>query len=192
MTQSRRLSATALGEEAQSFGQPPIDKTLELDPRLRALLDEETRRAREQGYAEGLREGRTETDGHVERLAAAVALAASETTAKIDEARRATIGGVVALAEAIAEAVIGRTPHDDGQTVLSRTEEALELLEDRPLTIYVCPTEESFVARATAGRDGLVVRADAGLQRGEARIDGTWSHADLTREAAWDRIRQSL
>jgi len=192
MSASRRLDGAAVAGEAHAFGQPPAPKTLELDPRLRALLDDETGRARDAGYALGLVDGQAQAGARVESLAAAIALAAAETGAQIAEARRSTIGGVVALAEAIAEAVIGRTPHDGGHSTLARVEQALEHLEDRPLTIVVHPVDEELLARALEGRSGLAVRADGRLTPGEARLEGGWSHADLTREAAWAAVREAL
>jgi flagellar biosynthesis/type III secretory pathway protein FliH len=111
---------------------------------------------------------------------------------RMEEARQATVGGLLDLSTAIAEAVIGRTPHDDGASLVRRVEEAMDLLDERPLTLAVSATDEEVVRRAAEGIDDLTVEVDPGLSPGEGRIRGGWSFADLTHAAAWEAIRRHL
>ncbi len=187
-----RLAAAVVGEEARTFGQPSVERTAELDPRVRQVIDAERRRAHDAGYAAGVAEATAHLDERIGTLARAVTLACGELLEQLDSTRQATVGGVVALAEDIARVVIGRTPHDGGAAALDRVEAALERIDDRPVRVLVHPDDHDLMATALAGRPELSVSDDPSLLPGEVRLRGGWSQADLTRAAAWEAVRTAL
>ncbi len=187
----RLADARTIGEPL-TFGQPAIERRLHLDPDLRAHVDRLVDEAHAAGFAEGHAAGVDETNARLDRLAQAITLTITDVEERMEQARQSTAGGVVELATAIAEVVLGRTPHDDGAALLRRVEEAMDLLDERPLVLSVSPDDLAVAEQAAAAIDDLTVEADASLQPGEARLRGGWSHADLTRAAAWESIRRHL
>lgn len=189
---TRRITAAMLGEQARTIGQPPTERVLDLDPQLRAYLEAERQKAYASGYETGRSEGTAETLNRSDALARAITLACAETVEHLESARRANIGGMVDLARAMAEVVLGRTPHDGGAAVLARTREVLERLDERELAISVHPDDLQLVASGLSDHLGATVNPDPSLQPGEARVRGGWSHADLTRAAAWDAVQAAI
>ena len=187
----RLADARTIGEPL-TFGQPAIERRLRLDPDLTAYVDRLVRESQEAGYAEGHAAGVAEANERLDRLAQAITLTIPDVEERMEQARQSTTGGVVELATAVAEVVLGRTPHDDGAAVLRRVEEAMDLLDERPLVLSVSPDDLDVAEQAADDLDDLSVEADASLQPGEARLRGGWSHADLTRAAAWESIQRHL
>ena len=188
----RRLDDARTIGEPVTFGQPAIERRLDLDPELRHHVDRMVAEAHAAGLAEGHAAGVAETVERLDRLSQAVTLTVTDVEERMEETRQTTVGGVIELATSIAEAVLGRTPHDDGAALLRRVEEALDLLDERPLTLSVSPIDLDVAEQAASSIEDLAVESDPGLQAGEARLRGGWSHADLTRAAAWDAVRRHL
>ncbi|MEO1062699.1 MAG: FliH/SctL family protein [Actinomycetota bacterium] len=188
----RRLADARTIGEPMTFGQPALERRLDLDPELRAYVTQRIAEAHAAGVAEGHMAGVIESTDRVDQLAQAVTLTITDVEERMEQARQATTGGIIDLSVSIAEVVLGRTPHDDGATMLRRAEEALDLLDERPLTLTVSPIDVELVEAAAAGLEDVVIATDASLQPGEAQLRGGWSHADLTRAAAWEAIRRHL
>lgn len=174
------------------FGQPSVDERLRLDPELHAHVDRIVAQARADGEREGREAGRAEAEQRIDSLSRSVALSVSEIEDRLEHTRQANIGGLIDLAKAIAKQVIGRTPHDAGAALLARLEEVADLLDERPLTIRVSPTDADVIRAAKKGHPDLAVDVDASLQPGEAVVTGGWSHADLTHAAAWEALERHL
>jgi flagellar assembly protein FliH len=189
---TRRIIGAEVAGQARAIGQPSIERTIHMDSAMSAQID----KMRESAYAEGLAEGRTqgtqEMGQRIESISASISLSCGELQDRLERSRQSHAGGVVQLAEAIAEAVIGRTPHDDGAAVLARVRAALDQLDDPLLRISVHPEDQGVVTDGLGDHPGIEVSADPSLSLGEARVSGGWSHADLTREAAWNAVRRSL
>lgn len=188
----RLLGNSTLADEPVPFAHPPVEQRLLSDPELSALVDRLVSEAYNTGRTEGLTAGRQGCAADTDRLAQAITLTVTDVEERMEEARQATVGGLLDLAVAIAEAVIGRTPHDDGAALVRRVEEAMDLLDERPLTLSVSATDESSVRAAASGLDDLTVEVDRSLSPGEGRLRGGWSFADLTHAAAWEAIRRHL
>ncbi len=175
-----------------AVGQPPVQRRLDLDPELAAHVTKLVAQAHTAGHLAGRAEGERAAMERADQLARSVALAVGEIEHVLERDRQAATGGIVELAVAIAETVIGRTPHDGGAAVVARIADALDHLDERPLTVRVAEDDLSAVRAAAEGLDDVVVQADASLSPGEARVSGAWSHADLTRAAAWAAIQRML
>ncbi|MEM9609614.1 MAG: FliH/SctL family protein [Actinomycetota bacterium] len=188
----RRLGNSTIAGEPVPFAHPPVERRLSSDPELRGLVDRLVAEAYDAGRADGLATGREEGASSIDRLAQAITLTVTDVEERMEEARQATVGGLLDLAIAIAEAVIGRTPHDDGAALVRRVEEAMDVLDERPLTLAVSASDEEAVRGAAEGIEDLAVEVDPSLSPGEGTLRGGWSFADLTHAAAWDAIRRHL
>lgn len=187
------MRGVALAGDARSIGAPE----LALDPFTRSQVE----LASEHAYREGLAEGRRGAVADAEQQARATA---SRIVAALEQAVGATVEQVralreqqaladVELARRIAEAVLGREPHDAGLALLARCQMALAAIDDRPLELRCNPDDAPVIAEGLDGRThDLSVVEDASLATGEAVISGRWARAELTREAAWALVAQAL
>lgn len=185
---SRVLTAPAVAAPARALGIPAPA----LDARTRELLEAAAADAYERGVADGRAAGAASARAEAQRAAAAVVAALEATAAEARALQAAVADGDVRLASAIAEAVLGRTPHDGGAALLERVHEALSLLDDRPLVVRANPADVDLLADGLRAVGGLSVEPDAALAPGEARVVGQWGSAQLTRAAAWERLREVL
>lgn len=185
---SRLLTAPAVVAPARSLGAPPPA----LDAGSRALIEAAAAEAYERGVADGRAAGLAEARAEVQRAVGGLVAAVQQAAAEAQALRAAAADGDVRLARAIAEAVIGRTPHDGGAALLDRVREALTLLDDRPLVVRANPGDVDLLADGLRGLGGLTVEPDATLAPGEAHVAGQWGRAELTRAAAWERLREVL
>jgi len=193
---TRRLAGAVIGGDARALAPP--------DPATDAFTAKRVAEASEAAYAKGVADGRRAA---VNEAAEAARAAAERATAGLGEAVGEVLGELrrlraaealadVELARGLAEIVLGREPHDDGQALLARCQDALSRLDDRPLEVRCHPEDAAALAPAlTAGPAAsaeVAVVEDASLAPGEARIAGRWAHAELTHAAAWRLIDEVL
>lgn len=189
---SRLLSGAEVGVEPRPLRVPdPAD-----DPFTRRRVDEASAAAYERGVAEGRRQAveqaRAAAEEATTRAVAAVRASAREVLDEMAALRAEEAAADAALACRIAEVVLGREPHDGGRALLERCRAALAALDDAPLTVRVSPADAA-VLRDGLDADGQVeVVEDPRLGPGEASVRGPWAQADLTREAAWQLVREAL
>ena len=164
----------------------------DIDPVVRAHVEQATADAYEVGFREGMAAGRREAYAEADHLAEVIREAARDAAVRLAEARSARAAEVIQLALAIAEQVIGHEPHDGGMVLVERLQSALEQLDDEPLRILVHPEDVGPVERGIVGARNVQVQADAALAPGEARVEGPWSRAELTFAGAMDIIREVL
>lgn len=164
----------------------------DIDPVVRAHVEQATADAYEIGFREGMAAGRREAYTQADAIAEVIRDAARDAAARLAEARAARGAEVVELALAIAEQVIGHEPHDGGLVLIDRLQAALESLDDEPLRIMVHPEDAAAVERGVAGARHVRVEHDATLAPGEARVEGPWSRAELTFAGAMDVVRGVL
>jgi len=128
------------------------------EERLRAVAAETRRRAREEGFAEGLAEARARVEPALE----AVAEAERQIRAREGDFLRAAERSAVELALAIAEKIVGGTVSARPETVLDVVGGALLRTESRHrLVIEVNPEDLELVSESA---DGLTARL-GGVQR---------------------------
>jgi flagellar assembly protein FliH len=189
---SRLLHRPAMDAAPRTMGTPEPA----LDPFTRRRVDEAAAEAYERGRADGRREAveqaRAAAEQAANRVGAAVREAVDVAVAELGELRRSEALADTELACRIAEVVIGREPHDGGQALLDRCREALAALDDVPLKLRVNPDDSELLATQLVTNGDLQLVEDASLAPGEARIQGRWGRADLTREAAWALVREVL
>ncbi|GEM_PF-1839717 len=171
----------------RAVGQLDPRETLALNPELAEWVGRQIAEAHERGRAEG----RAMAADRVDQLGAAITMASARVSEFTDAERMAATNTVIELSERIATLILGRTPHDGGEAVLARVRRVLEDREDGPYTIEVNPDDLALVSAAITD-DSVTVRPDPRLGPGEARVHGSWSHADLTRSTIWEAIRGSL
>lgn len=189
---SRLLSGARVGAEPRPLRVPdPAD-----DPFTQRRVDEASAAAYERGVADGRRQAVEEARAAAEeasgRAVAAVRDAAREVLAEMGALRAEEAAADVTLACRIAEVVLGREPHDEGRALLERCRAALAALDDAPLTVRVSPSDAAVLREGLAADADAEVVEDGSLGPGEARIRGPWSQADLTRDAAWQLVREAL
>jgi len=189
---THRIIGAEVSGQPRAIGQPSMERTIQMDAAMSSRLDQMREAAYNKGLAEGRSQGSQEMGQRVESISAAITLSCGDLQERLERSRQSYAGGVVQLAEVIAEAVIGRTPHDEGAAILARVRAALDQLDDPQLRITVHPDDLGIVRDGLGSHPGIEVTADSNLSLGEAQISGGWSHADLTREAAWDAVRRSL
>lgn len=189
MSSSRRvLRQPSMGPELRIATPDPAL----LDPVVRARVEEAATRARAQGHAEGVAEGRRALLEDGARLAEAIRAGGAEAAERLAQARAARADEVVELALALARAVLDREPHDGGIALLRHVRAALEQIDDEPLTVRVSPADAAVVERGLADLHGIAVAADPSIAPGEGRISGPWAHADLRAAAALEALRDVL
>jgi flagellar biosynthesis/type III secretory pathway protein FliH len=181
---SRLLTHPQLGGTARELTAPEPA----LDPVVARMVEE----AAAGGYRRGVEAGHAEAAAASARTTAAVRAEVDRVVAELRATQLRETGELTRLACAIAEAVLGREPHDGGMTLLARVRDALHDLDDSPLELACHPDDVGFLEGGLADVAGLTLRADPGLAPGEARVTGPWSQAELTRAAAWEAIGEVL
>jgi flagellar biosynthesis/type III secretory pathway protein FliH len=135
------------------------------EERLRAIAAETRRRAREEGYAEGLAEARAQTASAIDALAAAE----QGIRSREEEFLRAAERSAVELAIAIAEKIVGGTVAARPEAVLDDVGGALLRTASRHrLAIEVNPDDLELVADSAerlAAKLGGVQRLDVVAER---------------------------
>jgi flagellar biosynthesis/type III secretory pathway protein FliH len=163
-----------------------------LDPAAVARVEE----ARELAYREGLAEGARKAEAAARRSAEA---ATARLRSGVEQARRdlqalsvENVPALVSLAVDIARKIVADVPGQVVDGLKARIEEALALLDDVDLVLAVSESDHHEVAPAFAGTPGLRIVVGPDLGTGDARIDGTWAHADLTLGTAWRLLAEEL
>ncbi|GIV00968.1 MAG: hypothetical protein KatS3mg014_2583 [Actinomycetota bacterium] len=168
--------------EAPAPGSPPEE--------LRALLEAERREAFERGRAAAVEEGRAAGREEAAAVLGEVRRALEEGLEALERRRAAEADRVVDLALRVVRHVLGRESVEAG-VVIERVRAALREIDDAPLELSVHPDHVEPL-RLAMEATAVTVRGDEALARGEARLRGPWSSADLTFEAACEAIREAL
>lgn len=191
---SRVVTTASLGTGAarQLFAVRPDD----VDPIVRAIVEEATAEAYDRGLRDGERRGAAAAEarlvGLTDQLGASLGAALDQTLAAILSERTETVESAYELAFAMAAAVLGAEPHDGGAAVADRVRRTLALVEDATPVVRVSPGDVEVVSAALADVRGVTVGPDPTLGAGEARIAGGWAEADLTHATAFAAIRREL
>ena len=109
-----------------------------------------------------------------------------------DRMRTAAVTDVIQVALAVAEYVTGTEHISDPTVIAERIALAMETLDDENVVIAVNPADWDAVAANVQLPPDATIERDPTLQTGEARLRGTWSSIDMTREAALGVAREVL
>lgn len=167
-------------------------------------MHEELRRAgfeegRSQGHAEGLAAGREE--GYAEGRAQAeveaqrLATLADGLDAALQALDNEIAEEIMALAIEMARRMVRLTLDEHPESVLETVRGALMQLPQGHAQIHLHPEDFALVREhmgETIAQGSHRLHADAGLQRGECRIDGQGAQVDATLETRWRRVLESI
>lgn len=160
-----------------------------LDADLAEMIEEASSLAYRRGLEEGVERGRSD------------ALASDRTlieglTAGVEEAivglRRHYAEAMVEMACDIAEIMFDATPYQGGPILANRLEEALRVVDDRPLSVRLNRADLEGLGVALTERSGVTALADPSLRPGEAVVEGNWARAEITREAIRTAVKEVL
>lgn len=185
---SHVITTPVMGTAPRRLAAAPADRH---DPVVRDLVVRAAEEAHARGRQEGVREGMAMAAEHAEHLAATVADAIPRAVASAEAARVEQVEAMLDLAVGVAEAVLGREPHDGGEAIAAQVRAALDQVVEPHATVHVHPDDVDLVARALADRP-VEVTGDHTLAPGDARVRGGWAEVDLTRTAVWRAIREVL
>ena len=93
---------------------------------------------------------------------------------------------------AVAEYVTGLPRPTDGTALANRIQQAIASLDDERIVIGVNSEDWALVADSIQLPANVTLDRDPSLQPGEARVRGTWSSIDMTRQAALAIAREVL
>ena len=186
---SRVLREVSLGTLPRlvAFGSEPG-----LPEGVEALVGSAAAEAYERGRQAGVEEGVAAGARRVEALAGPVADALQAGIAELRGLRQARRAELLEMAVEIARAATGHELASDGGRLLEDVRVALEAVDDTSLVVSAHPDDCATLEAGLASTQGLSVVPDAALQPGEARIRGPWALVDVTADATWAAIRETL
>ena len=158
-----------------------------VDEHVIALVEQ----ARTDGYAAGWQAGRDKGRLEVEALTTQLEAAIRAAALEMRRAHHDAVHATVEAALAVAEFIVGRTPHD-GDVLAARISEAIDALDDEELVVLVAPSEFAALHEVLDLPPGVTLEQDHHLQPGEARVRGKWSAVDMTPRAALAVARETL
>ncbi len=159
-----------------------------LEGELAELIEDTRAAAYAQGHLDGVAAGRAQMTEMAQRIEAALRMAAADA----EQMRAAMVTEVLQAALTVAEYATGVQPVSDAAVLTERISQALESLDDEKVTISVNPADWDAVASNLQVPPDATINRDPTLQTGEARLRGTWSSVDLTRDAALSVAREVL
>ncbi len=178
-----------------SIGDAPVDMCEAPSDPLAAFgwdLEAYTAERVEQGRQDGMRIGYDLAMADHQHLTTLVQGALLAAVAEMAQVRSIDADAVARLAMDIARTVLGHEPYDGGAALIAKVRDALGSIDDRPLRLYVHPSDAELLGEALSDVDGLGLVADPMLAPGDARVQGRWSDADLTRSAAMLAVQRAL
>ncbi|MEA2504370.1 MAG: hypothetical protein QOG36_1413 [Actinomycetota bacterium] len=165
---------------------------LGLPEAVQALISTAAREAFDRGRREGIEAGTTAAARQAAALAGPVAEAIEGGIEQLRSLRDAGHAELLELAAAIARSVTGGELNAGGPQLLQDVAAALDALDDAPLVVVVHPRDLQLLVDGLTGRPGISVVEDATLEPGEALVRGPWAVAELTRDALWSTVAESL
>ena len=137
--------------------------------------------AHDQGYAQGLIDGRAQGRHDMAHLGDELRLAVTTCLATVDDARRMLLTRVMDIAELMITTVLRHQPDTTTAGLLVRVREALDGLDPGRVELTVHPDLAPAVERLLAAEAIAVeVGTDPSLALGEFRIATEWASADAT------------
>lgn len=187
---SRVLSTPFLSDDTQHLAAPER----RVDAGTRALIDRLEAEAYRRGHADGEHAAVAAATAAAERATAALRPLLAQLSTGLEQLRGDRVRADVGLAMEIAEHVVGAAPSLDAEVLADRVHAAVAELSDPDLEVRVAPQQVAAVTEALAstGDRHVHVAGDPAVPEGEARVEGRWGRAELTREAAMSAVRDLL
>ncbi|MCP3977327.1 MAG: hypothetical protein GY720_22790 [bacterium] len=144
--------------------------------------------AYQRGRHDGAATARSEMATTAQRIESALRTAAVEA----HNMRAAVVTEALEAALTVAEYVMGVRPVADPTALANRIQEAIAGLDDEAIVVSVHPGDWDAVSAIVQLPLHISIDRDPTLQPGEARLRGTWSSIDMTRQAAMAIAREVL
>jgi flagellar biosynthesis/type III secretory pathway protein FliH len=151
--------------------------------------------AHDQGYAQGLIEGRQQGRRDLAHLVGELREAVDTCAADIHRARLALLGRVMDVAELLVTTVLRHQPDTATAGLLVRVREALDSVDPGAVQLAVHPELVASVVEVVqtgALPVAVVVSGDMSLEHGEFRLRTEWASADATWEHYLDAAREAV
>ena len=161
------------------------------DAATRVALDHEVAAAEQRAHAAGYAAGVEEATAGLRDTVAAVVGAVDAVRADLAEQRAVAIARDLHRVEAVVSAVLGTSPPPDAAVLAERLNDAVGRLDDPALPVWLHPDDLDALA-PLLDDPRVTLAADPSLAPGEARIEGTWGRADLTRAAVTRAVLDAL
>ena len=143
-------------------------------------------------YQRGLRDGASAARADMAAVTARFESAIHGALAEAIQLRAEVITEAIEAGLTVAEYATGLPRPTDPAALRDRILEAIATLDDEQVTVGVNPEDWSLVAESIQLPPNVSLDRDPSLQPGEARVRGTWSSIDMTREAALAIAREVL
>jgi len=154
--------------------------TAMLDPATEQVVAERIAQAAEEAWRDGYEKGNTDGRAAVNATTTTLRTHLGQMLTELRSQREVATAVHIDVARSLATAVLGATPPDSANTVLTRIGDALALIDDT-VTVYLHPDDAAAVGTAISD-DNVTVATDSRLGLGEVRINGLHGGAQLTRE----------
>lgn len=151
--------------------------------------------AHDQGYAQGVIDGRQQGRRDLSHLAGELRTALDACLADIHHAHLALLARVMDVAELLVTTVLRHQPDTTTSGLLVRVREALDGLDPGAIELVVHPAllaSVTEVAHGGAFPVAVVITGDAALELGEFRLQAEWASADATWQHYLDAAREAV
>lgn len=159
-----------------------------VDGEISAIIERSESEAYQQGLRDGAASARAELTSTAQRIESALRAAATESAVL----RSSVITEALEAALAVAEYVMGVAPVTDAASLADRIRQAISDLDDEAIVVGVNPADWEAVSGLLQLPPHITIDRDPTLASGEARLRGTWSSIDMTRQAAMAIAREVL
>ena len=181
---NRVIRASALATEPVSLD---AGTTRFIDGELAEIMEQ----VRAQAFEEGRRTGAADARSDLSQIAQRIDTAIQNAVAGANQLRAAVITEALEAGLAVAEFITGNTVTDP-TALAARIREALAGLDDETIVVGINPQDWQAVSDAVRLPPNVTIDSDPTLGPGEARIQGTWSSIDMSRQAALEIAREVL
>lgn len=163
-----------------------------VDPVTAKRAEDARKAGYHQGFADGAKSAESAARRSAEMAAQRLRDAAHQAVADLSATTIMLVPGLVEAAVAIAKHMVAEVPEQLSASLVERISEALDLIDDEQLTVFVAPPDLGEVQAGFGAAPTLTVATDQSLEQGEARIEGQWTRADLTIPTAWRLVEEAL
>lgn len=174
------VGARSLGAPASSF-----------DPATAAAVDAAVDAAERRAFAAGEAAGRQAAHAELAATVGAVSDALDAVRSELVDQRGTATSRDLACVEAVVTAVLGEAPPTAARVLVARVREAVDRLDDPQLPVRLHPADADTLG-SLLDDPRIELVADPQVARGDARIEGTWGRAELTRAAVTRAVLATL
>ena len=196
-TRANNTNRADISPQVEPKSVPPTEMNVDLN---QYILRTEAEKKTSEAYRRGLEEGRAKAEEDFGAAARAVVLACQQ----LDTLRSTIIANssqeMLAFSLAIAERILRISLREQDHTIIATIEEALRrAVKSDEFTIHIHPDDYDILAEKSAeivaglsGLNNIVIRKDAAIERGGARIESDNCTIDATIAGQFETIREEV